>query len=324
MSERKRPRRQASQHAYKNRTSQSLELEISLFRLLCESPGIIFSGAGMSASAGLDIFSTVAPQPGKRSIDSKSRHRGIYSQAAKTLGIKDGMQAFRYRFLQNHPVECFQLLSSLYHQASDVSPTLSHQILASMDDQLLRHYTLNIDGLATIAAGQAIEKIVELHGSLRQLVCRLCGWVYETKTILRSQSNTKSNPTTVPTCSHCQGQLRFRILMYDDTESHLIHQSTNPLETMLLPNDLELAQWIVWVGVSFRQQASCEYFTKVLAAKCPIVVVDPRAGEVVEDLETAVGSLDGLVHPIVMDSDDFFRKVQEYKQNIHNGNIPPT
>jgi NAD-dependent SIR2 family protein deacetylase len=343
-------------------------MEQSVFRLLQSGRGIIFSGAGMSVAAGLDIFSTLSNDEVPKSKSSGKKHKeqnyqrrkslskiekqGWYSQAAKRLGLKDGMEAFRFRYLNNFPRQSFYLLECLYWQVvgSNVSPTLAHQIVNRMGDRVVRHYTLNIDGLATgtkssstttirnaTDATTPAAKVIELHGNLHELVCRSCGNVYPTNTILdpsrcKCLDNDAIRPNTAaagatatagdifpppPTCPNkdCNGELCFRILLYEDLESHLIFGNNASSLESLLPNDLAVAQWIIWVGVSFRQQASCEYFDKMLqlGATCPIVIVDPRAKDVLEDLETVVGTLQGFTcYPMAMTSDEFFQKLETF------------
>ena len=269
---------------------------------------IVFSGSGISSAAGLSTFSG-----------------SLYAKAARKFKLKDGSKTFCYSFLQSNPKECFSFFRDLYRTVAKATPTRTHYAFKAMEDseQMVRHYTLNFDGLAT-AGGMSVWKAesqesskssaslgttVELHGNIHELVCRQCGAV--------SKMTTTTKP--IPKCKHdhCQGDLRFRVLLYDDQESHLI-SSANPLAD-LLPHDLEQCHAVVWVGISFQQSASCQHFGLVLAAalrandesdqQIPMFIIDPNPTDCLENLmdglQQQIGS-DGGVFVIESTSDDFF------------------
>ena len=90
-------------------------------------------------------------------------------------------------------------------------------------------------------------KVVELHGNARYLLCSQCHHVSEAKACdlipLR-----KCRPRI---CSECkQGHLRFKIMLYDDEEAELI----TPEDVWTrFEEDLEIADLVIWVGISFEQ-----------------------------------------------------------------------
>ena len=88
---------------------------------------------------------------------------------------------------------------------------------------------------------------VELHGNVRYLVCPHCGHtleVDESDLVLLRKHKTR-------TCHKCdEGTLRFKIMLYDDEESEIITPENvwDQLEA-----DLETADLVLWVGISFEQ-----------------------------------------------------------------------
>lgn len=107
-------------------------------------------------------------------------------------------------------------------------------------------------------------KVVELHGNAGHLLCPHCHAVTEAKPsdLLHLK---KCRPRV---CSSChQGELRFKIMLYDDEEASLITPEDvwNQFEA-----DLKLADMLVWVGISFEQV--CFDFLAMIceaASACP-------------------------------------------------------
>ena len=315
-----------NQHDAPRKTLQSL--------LHQNCPIIVFSGAGISVSAGLPTFTG-----------------NLYTRAAKQFHLPDGSQVFRYRFLERRPKDYLAFFAGTLYKtiAKITSPTPSHYALHAMEQagQLIRHYTLNVDGLASlcgmsiwkgsdkdddddnninsdmnnqsnptdaisntqpsILSDSSCGKTVELHGNIHELVCRTCGSVYHmTPCLAKAAANGSFLKCTAV---DCHGDLRFRVLLYGDQEGHLIHppKRGDPW-VKLLPHDLVACRAILWVGISFRQRASCQYFETVyqmrnakgLEDKVPIFIIDPHPDKVLENL------MDGLQMDIESDSYNVF------------------
>jgi len=249
---------------------------------------LIVSGSGMSAEAGFSTFS--------------SNKNGFYAKAAKKFKLANGQDVFRYSFYQERPHDAFSFYRRLYRQSCQSQPTLTHKALQLMQQsgQLMRHYTFNIDGLSTDKARLAeIESssdkeqeltVVELHGSLHQLICTFCGTTFPTTSVIFSQKSWPKSPSC-PKCdlSNSNAFLRFRVLLYDDPHADLI---VHPNHLKHLQQDLQDCKAIVWMGISFEQQASCEHFERMLPAlDIPIFIVNPEAEQALFCLQTTVGGL---------------------------------
>lgn len=98
------------------------------------------------------------------------------------------------------------------------------------------HHEHNNDGL-----------VVELHGNVHYLVCPSCEYVTEARpgdlNILK-----RCRPRICPRCQ--VSELRFKIMLYDDKQSEKI---TPEKVYERLESDLEQADLIIWVGISFEQ-----------------------------------------------------------------------
>jgi NAD-dependent SIR2 family protein deacetylase len=269
---------------------------------------VVFTGAGVSNAAGLDTFS--------------SREGGLYERARKKFKLKQGRELFHFSFLDTRPDECFDFLASLCRKAQGATPTKTHQALRRMEvtGQLIRHYTLNIDGLH-VASGLSLwtgdnekegcqGKTIELHGSLHQLVCVSCGHEIHTQDALELNGKRKRRSIKCKTCG--EAAYRFKILMYDDKQGDLI---TSPAVISTMRADIRNAEAIVWAGISFEQSASCEHFREARDTLCavqasvPCFIVNPDASNALFNLKTACGVDDGNIHIVSMTSDDAFRSI---------------
>lgn len=92
----------------------------------------------------------------------------------------------------------------------------------------------------------------------RHLVCPECCHVVRLdKLIAKQLSLNQSRP-----CPKCEkGSLRFKIMLYNDEEGECVVGSDEMWA--LLEKDLSAVDMILWVGISFEQSASVEYFRKV-------------------------------------------------------------
>eukprot|EP00884_Botryococcus_braunii_P018026 jgi/Botrbrau1/4907/Bobra.118_1s0020.2 len=212
---------------------------------------IVFSGSGLSADSGMSTFSTAG---------------GLYEKAQKRFGVTDGKRLFAWQLYEKRKLEVLSFYADIYAEAKRALPGPGHYALRRLErtGKLLRHYTMNIDGLAEVA-GLSIwnpernpeGSTVEMHGNIRFLVCPSCkARALMTEHFLRQLRSKK--PIKCRSCEH--GQLRCCILLYDDAEDAAVTPS-DILDT--LENDLQTADLILWVGVSFEQSASTEYFRQV-------------------------------------------------------------
>lgn len=104
----------------------------------------------------------------------------------------------------------------------------------------------------------------------RHLVCPECCHVVRLdKPIAKQLSSNPSHP-----CPKCgKRSLRFKIMLYNDEEGDCVVGSEEMWE--LLEKDLSAVDMILWVGISFEQSASVEYFRKVRS----MLVEQQRMGE---------------------------------------------
>jgi NAD-dependent protein deacetylase/lipoamidase len=95
--------------------------------------------------------------------------------------------------------------SRLTHPAWNAQPNAGHRALVALEQQGKLHavVTQNIDGLHQ-SAGNSSERVIEVHGTLHQVMCLTCGWrgpMQETLDRVRAGE-------ADPGCRQCGGMLK--------------------------------------------------------------------------------------------------------------------
>ncbi|WIA33871.1 hypothetical protein OEZ86_006973 [Tetradesmus obliquus] len=240
-----RKRRRPQQDGVDEALSQLLELTASCGRL------VIFSGSGLSANSGMSMFST---------------KNGLYERARQRFKIQDGIKLFSYPFYKQRRMDVQQFFAQIYGEAKNSKASPGHVAIAQLHElgKLQRHYTLNIDGLAEVVGMDTWhhEKnpegiTVEMHGNISYVVCPSC---HATERLSGPVMATMKAAQPLA-CTACgQDEMRFKVMLYDDEEGDCI----TPEDVFeRLEDDLAVADGVLWVGISFEQSASTEYFRKV-------------------------------------------------------------
>lgn len=214
---------------------------------------VVFSGSGLSAASGMSTFST---------------RGGLYERAQKRFRLADGKALFTYAFFDRQRPEAQAFFADIYSEAVRAQPAAGHLALGTLRStgRLARHYTLNIDGLAEQVGMDTWHHernpggvTVEMHGNVRHLVCAECHATLPLDAGLAGRLRALQQvPCPAPGCGN--PALRFKIMMYDDAEGECI----TPDDCMdLMEADVQAADLILWVGISFQQSASTQYFKKV-------------------------------------------------------------
>ena len=97
------------------------------FQIAAEAKSVlVFSGSGMSASAGLSTFTS----PG-----------GLYERAKKRFKVKDGIMLFCDSFYRKRGKDVRKVMGEIFFEATSSCPTLAHEALGRLEasGRLLRH-----------------------------------------------------------------------------------------------------------------------------------------------------------------------------------------
>lgn len=265
---------------------------------------------------------------------------GLYERAQKRYRVTDGKSLFTYAFYAKHPRPAQAFLADVHGEAVRARASPGHYALALLSSlgRMQRHYTLNIDGLSQVAHSVMPSgacptwhpednpegQLVELHGSIHELVCGACGACVPATA---AQVAALRAERRVPCACGAEQGLRFKVMLYDDAEGSRIM----PDEVMdVMEEDVKAADAILWVGISFQQSASTSYFRSVRrwlveaardALTCPQVILNP-SDEAVWNLRTASSNLAELEVLEVLGTSDAVLPVLATRAALAAGVVP--
>ncbi|GIG87450.1 SIR2 family NAD-dependent protein deacylase [Plantactinospora endophytica] len=151
----------------------------------------VLTGAGISTDSGI---------PDYRGPD------GVWTRDPK---LADAFT--RDRFMADPQVRARFWHTYLGHAAWRAEPNAAHRALAELDRAGLavRILTQNVDGLHQLA-GIAPRKVLELHGSMRSVVCTGCRARSDAQATLDRVAAGESDPT----CRDCGGILQLGVVLF--------------------------------------------------------------------------------------------------------------
>lgn len=152
---------------------------------------LAITGAGISADSGLPTYR------GKG---------GLYDESITDDGVTIE-EALSLSMLRRRPELSWKHLLHIATACEGCVPNAAHQALAQME----RHFphfnllTQNVDGLHHAAGSQ---KLIEIHGDLRELFCETCGY--------EMPAPAPSAIDGPPICPCCAASLRPRIVLFGE------------------------------------------------------------------------------------------------------------
>ena len=146
---------------------------------------VVLTGAGISTDSGIPDFR--GPQ-------------GVWTRNPAAEKMSD----IRY-YIADREVRMASWQARLNSNAWHAEPNAGHRALVELERRGKLHalITQNIDGLHQ-RAGNSPERVIEVHGTLHNVVCLDCGWkgpMLETLERVRAGEDD-------PPCLHCNGMLK--------------------------------------------------------------------------------------------------------------------
>jgi NAD-dependent deacetylase len=151
----------------------------------------------------------------------------------------------------------------LEHQAWTAEPNAGHRALVAHAEQGKLHalLTQNIDGLHHLA-GSDPERIVEVHGTMREVMCLDCG---ERAPMQRALDRVRAGEEDPP-CRSCGGMLKSATISFGQS---LVADDLRRAERAALSSDLLLA-----VGSTLAVYPICEVVPVAKQAGASVVIVN--------------------------------------------------
>lgn len=152
---------------------------------------VALTGAGISTESGIPDFR--GPQ-------------GVWTKNPRAEKLSD----IRY-YMADPQVRKASWQSRLAHPAFDAQPNAGHRALATLEQRGKLHalITQNIDGLHQ-KAGNSPGRVIEVHGTVHQVVCMACGWIAPMQHALDRVRAGEDDPP----CRDCGGILKSATISF--------------------------------------------------------------------------------------------------------------
>ena len=146
---------------------------------------VVLTGAGISTDSGIPDFR--GPQ-------------GVWTKNPKAEKLSN-----IHYYMSDPEVRRLAWLSRMEHPAWLARPNAGHRALVNLERRGKLHalITQNIDELHQVA-GSSPEKVIEVHGTVRKVVCMTCGWKGPMQEALERVRAGEADPP----CRSCGGILK--------------------------------------------------------------------------------------------------------------------
>ena len=152
---------------------------------------VVLTGAGISTDSGIPDFR--GPQ-------------GVWTKNPKAEKLSD----IRY-YMADPEVRRLAWQSRLDHRAWKAQPNAGHRALVDLENRRKLHalITQNIDELHQMA-GNSADKVIEVHGTMRKVVCMACGM---TAPMQKALDRVRAGEEDPP-CRDCGGILKSATISF--------------------------------------------------------------------------------------------------------------
>jgi len=188
---------------------------------------VVFTGAGISTESGIPDFRS----PG----GLWTRYRPVSFQ--------------EYVSSEEARIESWKRRLETYETHKNAKPNIGHYFVRAVDEKgkLIGRITQNVDGLHSVA-GLPDEKIVELHGTNRKIICLSCNKSFDPDEIIKSFAGRSSSS---PKCDECGGILKSATISFGQAM---------PQDAMRRAQEwTELARIFVVMGSSLQVQPAASF-----------------------------------------------------------------
>ena len=152
---------------------------------------VALTGAGISTESGIPDFR--GPQ-------------GLWTKNPKAERLSN-----IHSYMSDPEVRKLAWQGRLHHPAWQAEPNAGHVALVTLErrGKLQALVTQNIDGLHQ-RAGSAPDKVIEVHGTMRDVMCMQCGWRGPMQPVLQRLRAGEEDPP----CEHCGGILKSATISF--------------------------------------------------------------------------------------------------------------
>jgi NAD-dependent deacetylase len=152
---------------------------------------VVLTGAGISTESGIPDFR--GPQ-------------GVWTKNPKAEKLSN-----IHAYMSDPEVRRLAWQSRIEHPAWSARPNAGHRALVDLERRGMLHalVTQNIDGLHQLA-GSAPSKVIEVHGTMREVMCMSCAWRGPMEAALERVRAGETDPP----CERCGGILKSATISF--------------------------------------------------------------------------------------------------------------
>lgn len=215
---------------------------------------VALTGAGISTESGIPDF---------------RGPKGLWTQNPKAEKLSD----IRY-YMADPEVRRLAWQQRVAHPAWQAKPNPGHLALVSLEQSGRLHalVTQNIDGLHQVA-GNSQDKVVEVHGTIHQVVCMSCDWRGPMQATLERVRSGEEDPA----CRSCGGILKSATISFGQA---LVPEIVDRAMRAAQEADLLLA---IGTSLNVYPVANAVPLARSAGAKVVILNAEPTAMDGVAD-----------------------------------------
>ena len=207
---------------------------------------VALTGAGISTESGIPDFR--GPQ-------------GVWTRDPKAERLSN-----IHHYMSNPEVRKLSWKSRLDHPAWEARPNAGHRALVELERRGKLHalITQNIDGLHQ-QAGNSPEKVIEVHGTLHEVMCMQCDWRGSMQAVLDRVRAGEEDPS----CERCGGILKSATISFGQ-----------PLVPEVIERAMQAAadgELLLAVGTSLQVYPVAGAVPAAKAAGARVVIVNAEA-----------------------------------------------
>jgi NAD-dependent deacetylase len=215
---------------------------------------VALTGAGISTESGIPDFR--GPQ-------------GVWTKNPKAERLSNIQH-----YMSDPEVRRLAWQSRLDHPAWRATPNAGHRALVDLERRGLLHalVTQNIDGLHQ-QAGHAADVVIEVHGTMRDVMCMACGWRGPMGPVMDRVRAGEEDPD----CERCGGILKSATISFG--------QSLDPVVISRAMRAAERADLLLAIGTSLQVYpvAGAVPLAKAAGARVVIVNAEPTPFDDIAD-----------------------------------------
>ena len=232
---------------------------------------VALTGAGISTESGIPDFR--GPQ-------------GVWTKNPKAERLSNIQH-----YMSDPEVRRLAWQSRLDHPAWRATPNAGHRALVELERRGLLHalVTQNIDGLHQ-QAGHAADMVIEVHGTMRDVMCMACGWRGPMGPVMDRVRAGEEDPD----CERCGGILKSATISFG--------QSLDAAVISRAMRAAERADLLLAIGTSLQVYPVAAAVPLAKAAGARVVIVNAEPTPLDHLADAVISAAIGEVLPVICGS----------------------